>query len=98
MTDLLNGSRRSKFLGGPGEYTSPWKFLDISSLNFPFLGFWVFQIGFWPIPFSSGEALQIGGLFHLLISTWKVLFIVIIMKNLTNFRKTVETGYWFSWH
>ena len=38
------------------------------------------------------EALQIGGLFHLSISTWKF-FVVIknifIMTNLTDFRRTV---------
>ena len=34
------------------------------ALKTPFLGFWLIQTGYWPVPFSSGEALQIGGLFH----------------------------------
>ena len=32
--------------------------------------------GYWPIPLSSDKALQIGGLFHLSISTWRVFFIL----------------------
>ena len=35
------------------------------------LGFWTIQTGFWPIQFSSDDALQIGGFFHLSISTWR---------------------------
>ena len=38
----------------------------------------------WPIPFSSDEALQIGRFMRTIY--------VSIMKNLTNFHKTVETG------
>ena len=34
------------------------------ALKTPFLGFWLIQTGYWPVPFSSDEALQIGGLFH----------------------------------
>ena len=46
------------------------------------------------IPFSSDKALQIGWLFHLSISTWKVfLYIknIFIIKTLTDFGKTTET-------
>ena len=42
-----------------------------------FLVFWVIQTGYWPNPFSSDKALQIGGLFHLSSSTWKVFFYII---------------------
>ena len=71
--------------------------------------------GYWPVPFSSDEALQIAGLFHQVsfhfvvdmrqgesnifqISTWKAFLLlkiyknIFIMKNLTDFGKTVETG------
>ena len=34
------------------------------ALKTPFLGFWLIQTGYWPVPFSLHEALQIGGLFH----------------------------------
>ena len=34
-----------------------------------FLGFWIIQTRCWSDPFSSDKALQIGGLFHLSIST-----------------------------
>ena len=43
----------------PGEF-----FLDLNSLKSPLLGFCVIQTGYWPVPFSPDEALQIGGLFH----------------------------------
>ena len=55
------------------------------------MGFWVIQMGYWPVEFSSDEAF-VQSIFQ--ISTWKGFFIknIIIMKNLTDFRKTLETG------
>ena len=48
-------------------------------------------MGYWPVEFSSDEAF-VQSIFQ--ISTWKGFFIknIIIMKNLTDFRKTWETG------
>ena len=37
-------------------------FLNFNSLKSPFLGFWVIHPGYWPVSFSSDEALQIGRL------------------------------------
>ena len=48
--------RRCKLVGGPGNY------LDFNSLKSVFLGFWVIQTGYWPVPFCANKALQIGGL------------------------------------
>ena len=31
--------------------------------KFSFLDFWIIETGYWPVPFSADEALQIGGLF-----------------------------------
>ena len=48
--------------------------------------------------FSSDKASQIGGLFHLAVSTWtaflyfKCIILKFDIKNLTNFCKMVETG------
>ena len=39
-------------------------FLDLNSLKSPLMGVCVIQTGYWPVPFSADEALQIGGLFH----------------------------------
>ena len=38
-------------------------FLDFNFLKSSFLGFWVIQTGYRPVPFSLNEALQIGGFF-----------------------------------
>ena len=48
-------------------------------------------MGYWPVQFSSDKAF-VQSIFQ--ISTWKVFFIknIFIMKNLTDFRKTLETG------
>ena len=68
--------------------------------------------GYWPVPFSSDEALQIAGLFHqgqfpycsgyearrvqhFPGCNFESIFItknIFIMKNPTDFGKTVETG------
>ena len=48
-----------------------------------FLGFWVILTGCWPVLFSSDEALQI---FIIIIKN------ISVMTDLTDFRKTVETG------
>ena len=64
--------------------------LDFNSLKSPFLGFLVTQTGYSPVPPSSDEALR---------ATWEVAsckfslekIYTYIMKNLTDFRKTVET-------
>ena len=45
--------------GVPGEYT-PWKLFWFNPLKSSFVGFWVIQTGYWQVPFSSGEALQLG--------------------------------------
>ena len=42
---------------------SPGNLLDFNSLTFPFLGFWVIQTGFWPVPFSPDEALELAKFF-----------------------------------
>ena len=91
----------------PKEQASQGNFLDLNSLNSPFLGFWVIQTGYWPVPFSTGEALQISGLSSRLISmfyvgyagsnisTWKFFPIklnLLLKTYLTDFRKTVEIG------
>ena len=49
--------------GGLG-YAPQGNFLDFNTLKTPFLGFWIIHTGYWPVPFSLGEALQISGLFH----------------------------------
>ena len=49
----------------------PWNLFDFNSLKSSFPGFWIIQTGFWPVSFSSDEALQIAGSFHLSDSTWK---------------------------
>ena len=65
--------------------------------------------GYWPVSFSSEEALQITGLFHQgqfpycsgyearraqHFPDFNLESIFIIMKNPTDFCKTVETGVW----
>ena len=40
----------------------PWKFFGFYLLKVPFPVL-VVQTGYWPVPFSSDEALRIGGLF-----------------------------------
>ena len=45
-TDFLNERRRLKLLGGSGGMLPRYIFLDFNSLKFPFLGFWVIQIGY----------------------------------------------------
>ena len=61
LTNFLNERRRCKLLRGrvPGE-CSPGKLFWFNSLKSPSLGFWVIQTGYWQVPFSSGEALQLG--------------------------------------
>ena len=54
---------RPKLLGGSTAFMLPQEFLDFNLPKSSFLGFWVIQTGYWPVPFSSDEALQIGGLF-----------------------------------
>ena len=54
---------RPKLLGGSAAFMLPQEFLDFNLPKSSFLGFWVIQTGYWPVPFSSDEALQIGGLF-----------------------------------
>ena len=54
------------------------------------MGFRIIQTGYWPIPFTLDEALQLGKslfiyLFYFFIKN------IYVMKNLTDFRKTVET-------
>ena len=51
-------------------------FLDFNSLKSPllFLGFWVTETGYWPVPFSLDEALQLGRLLislFLMPGSWK---------------------------
>ena len=48
-------------------------------------------MGYWPVQFSSDKVF-VQSIFQ--ISTWKVFFIknIFIMKYLTDFRKTLETG------
>ena len=58
LTDFLDERRRRKLIGGPGA-CSTLRFLRHSA-------------SLWAVSFSLDEALQIGGLFHLSISTWKV--------------------------
>ena len=41
-------------------------FWIVTPLSPLFLGFWVIQTGYWPVPFSSDEALQLGKVFSLL--------------------------------
>ena len=54
---------RLKLLGGSAAFMLPQEFLDFNFPKSSFLGFWVIQTWYWPVPFSSDEALQIGGLF-----------------------------------
>ena len=60
LTYFLNERRRLKLVGS-GAF-SPGNFSDFNSLKFLFVGL-VVQKGYWPVPFSSDEALRIGGLF-----------------------------------
>ena len=51
-------------------------FLDFNSLKSPllFLGFWVTETGYWPVPFSLDEAFQLGRLLislFLMPGSWK---------------------------
>ena len=45
---------------GGGNMLPQEFFLDLNSLKSPLLGFCVIQTGYWPVPFSPDEALQIG--------------------------------------
>ena len=58
LTYFLNERRRLKLVGS-GAF-SPGHFSDFNSLKFLFVGL-VVQKGYWPVPFSSDEALQVGG-------------------------------------
>ena len=55
----------------------PGNVLDFHSLKSPFLDFIVIQTGYWPDS-------NLGSVF--------IIKIIFIMKNVTDFRKTVETG------
>ena len=46
LTDFLNERRRRKLIGGSGGMIPRYIFFDFNSLKFPFLGFWVIQIGY----------------------------------------------------
>ena len=63
LTDFLSERRRRKLIGGSGECSTLKLF-----------GFLRHSASIWSVPFSSDGALQIGGLFHLSISTWKVFY------------------------
>ena len=84
LTDFLSERRRRKLIGGSGE---------CSTLKF--FGFLRHSASIWSVPFSSDEAFQTADYFISQFQLGKY-FIVIknifIVKNLTNFRKTVETG------
>ena len=78
------------FKRGHRIYAPLGNLVDFNSLKSPFLGFRIIQTGYWPIPFTLGEALQLGKslfiyLFYFFIKN------IYAMKNLTDFRKTVET-------
>ena len=77
-TQLRHGSRINtdqftkrtlKLLGGCADML-PAKILDLNSLMSPFLGFWVIQTRYWPVPFSLDETsnpfsrFQLGKCFH----------------------------------
>ena len=78
ITQLRHGSRINtdqftkqtlKLLGGCVDML-PGKILDLNSLMSPFLGFWVIQTRYWPVPFSLDETsnpfsrFQLGKCFH----------------------------------
>ena len=85
-------------------------FFDFNSLNSPFLGFWVVQTGYWPVPFPThGWNLcrsldyNIKVNFHIVVAIMKqgqssvslesfLLEKIFVMKNVSDFRKFVETG------
>ena len=46
LTDFLNERRRRKLIGGLGAWFPGTFFFYFNSLKFPFLGFWVIQIGY----------------------------------------------------
>ena len=48
----------------PHPFSDQTSKMHRQALKTPFLGFWLIQTGYWPVPFSLHEALQIGGLFH----------------------------------
>ena len=77
-------SKAQAFRGVRG-HAFPGAFLDFNSLKSSFLGFRVIQTGYWLVPFTLDEAPQLGKFFLFIknIST---------LKNLTDFRKTAETG------
>ena len=73
----------------------PCMLLEFNWLKSLILGFWVILTGYWPVPFSSDEALQISGLTikaHFKILRGKVFCqkYIFVMKNLTNFCETIE--------
>ena len=77
LTDFLNERRRRKLLGGPGACPNG-KFFSILTSQSPLS--WVsesFRQDNLASSFSSDEALQLN---------------ISIIKDLTDFRKTVETG------
>ena len=45
---------------GVRAHGPPGNVLDFNSLKSPFLGFGVIQTGYWPVPFTLDEALQLG--------------------------------------
>ena len=69
------------FLGGPGACPNG-KFFDFNFPKSPFLDFWVIHTGYWPVPSPRMKPCNLESF----------LFNISIMKNLTDFRKTVETG------
>ena len=81
---FLNERQRYKLLGGLGA-ASLGNFWDFNSIKSSFLGFSVIQTGYWAVPFYSNEALQLGKFFFFIKN-------IFIMKNLTDFHKTGETG------
>ena len=96
-TQLRHGSRINtdqftkrtlKLLGGCADML-PGKILDLNSLMSPFLGFWVIQTRYWPVPFSLDETSIHFPDFNLESVFIKSIFII---KNLTDFRNTVVTS------
>ena len=76
LTDSLNKRRSRKFLAGSGE-ESPRKYFGVLLLKSPFLCFGVIQTGYCP-NFNLESVLLIK--------------ILLLLKNVPHFHKTVETG------
>ena len=76
LTDSLNKRRRRKFLAGSGDGLPPEIFWSFTPKS-PFLCFGVIQTGYWP-NFNLESVLLIK--------------ILLLLKNVSHFHKTVETG------